>query len=208
MKNLLLLLIISLLGIFTASAQIEIPRSTNTGGLLKAEPENNSSFPSLKLKEEKTKDSRFLKEKEKTIDFRETPHDMETAGDVVAKKWKKDAEAKAEYKNDQYLGDIKTGGKFVEVYCRDHQSVDGDKVRILVNGKVVENSVTLTGGYTPILVVLEEGFNNIEFEALNQGASGPNTAELKVLDEDGKLVVAKEWNLLTGAKASLIVVKQ
>ncbi|MFT7157938.1 MAG: hypothetical protein ACI8Q1_002963, partial [Parvicella sp.] len=46
------------------------------------------------------------------------------------------------------------------------------------------------------------------FEALNQGDSGPNTAELHVYDDKGMLVSAHEWNLLTGNKASIIVYKQ
>lgn len=202
--------IFSFLALFIAgisgNAQIEIPRTTNTGGLLKAEPEEKSGFPLLR--EEKTDDSKYLRDDEpKKLDFRETNHDMLTAGDVVEKKWKKDREIKDSYKEDQYLGDFETTGKFVELYCRDHEYVDGDKVRIYVNGNEIQR-VTLGAGYTPVLVKLEGGFNNIEFEALNQGSSGPNTAELKVLDEEGKLVATKEWNLLTGAKASLIVAKK
>ncbi|MFD2518625.1 hypothetical protein [Salinimicrobium flavum] len=120
----------------------------------------------------------------------------------------KDKDIKAEYRKDQYLGDIKTGGEYVELYCRDHEYVDGDIVRVYLNGEIVHNSVTLSSGYHPILVRLNRGFNQIEFEALNQGTSGPNTAELKVFDDKGLEVAKKEWNLLTGAKASLIVVKQ
>lgn len=205
MKLFFSILALLLTGI-SGNAQIEIPRTTNTGGLLKAEPEEKSGFPILR--EEKTDDSKYLRDnKPKEIDFRETNHDMLTAGDVVEKKWKKDREIKESYKEDQYLGDFSTTGKFVELYCRDHEYVDGDKVKIYVNGKAIQN-VTLGAGYTPVLVKLESGFNNIEFEALNQGSSGPNTAELKVLDEEGKLVATKEWNLLTGAKASLIVAKK
>lgn len=189
-------------------SQIEIPRA-NTGGILKAEnkSEKPSSFPILKREESKS-ESRFLKDKPKAIDFRETRHDMLTASDVIKEKWTKDREAKDEYKVDQYLGDFKTLGKFVELYCRDHEYVDGDKVKIIVNGEVVEASVSLHSGFYPVLVTLREGFNTIEFEALNQGTSGPNTAELRVLDEQGAQMIKKEWNLLTGAKASLIVVKQ
>ena len=120
----------------------------------------------------------------------------------------KDKDIKESYRSDQYLGDFKTGGKFVEVYCRDHEYVDGDKVRIYVNGEVVQSSISLGASYTPVLIKLKNGFNNIEFEALNQGTSGPNTAELRVLDENGQALTLKEWNLLTGAKASIIVVKQ
>ncbi|WP_372919094.1 hypothetical protein [Salegentibacter sp.] len=205
MKSVFLFFALLLLG-FGTYAQIEIPRSTNTGGLLKAEPEKKSDFPLLKA--EKPKESKYLRDdKPKKLDFRETNDELLTAGDVVEKKWKKDREIKNAYKEDQYLGDFTTGGKFVELYARDHEYVDGDKVKIIVNGVEVQ-SITLGAGYHPILVKLESGFNNIEFEALNQGTSGPNTAELKVLDEGGKLVTTKIWNLLTGAKASLIVVKK
>lgn len=205
MKSGILLLVMLLVGLGTY-AQIEIPRTTNTGGLLKAEPDSKSGFPLLKAEE--PKESKYLKNDDpKKIDFRKTNDELITAGDVVEKKWKKDRDIKNSYKEDQYLGDFTTGGKFVELYARDHEYVDGDKVRIIVNGVEIQ-SITLGGGYHPILVKLESGFNNIEFEALNQGTSGPNTAELKVLDEDGKLVTTKVWNLLTGAKASLIVVKK
>jgi len=77
-----------------------------------------------------------------------------------------------------------------------------------VNGVVIQNSVTLGSGYFPIMVRLDRGFNNIEFEALNQGTSGPNTAELRIFDDKGMEVAKKEWNLMTGGKASLVVVKQ
>ena len=120
----------------------------------------------------------------------------------------KDKDATEAHKKDQDLGDVKTGGEFVEVYCRDHEFVDGDKVRIIVNGEVIYNSLSLVGRYSPILVKLKDGFNTIEFEALNQGSSGPNTAELKVLDDIGQPLAKNEWNLLTGAKANIIVVKE
>ncbi|HEY9185699.1 MAG TPA: hypothetical protein VIM94_10260 [Salegentibacter sp.] len=205
MKSGLLFFIMLLAGLGTY-AQIEIPRTTNTGGLLKAEPEAKTGFPIIKAEE--PKESKYLrKDKPKTIDFRQTNDELITAGEVVEKKWEKDRDIKNAYKENQYLGDFTTGGKFVELYARDHEYVDGDKVRVIINGVEIR-SISLGAGYYPILAKLESGFNNIEFEALNQGTSGPNTAELKVLDEDGKLVTTKVWNLLTGAKASLIVVKK
>jgi|TARA_R100000501_G_C2620932_1_gene114171 hypothetical protein len=187
--------------------QIDLPATSNTGGILKAEPEKRSSgFPILRA-EESNEESKYLREKPKEIDFREKPNNLKTAGDAVKERWTEDKEALEKYREDQYLGDFKTTGKFVELYCRDHQFVDGDQVNIYVNGKFIQR-VVLGGGYRPVLVTLESGFNNIEFQALNQGSSGPNTAQLKVLEENGNLVASKEWNLLTGAKASLIVVKE
>ncbi|MDT0649876.1 hypothetical protein [Autumnicola edwardsiae] len=193
-----------------AHAQIEIPRSTNSGTILPALPEDNTNgtFSSLRLNKEEDKENNFLKKEPKKLDFRETKNEFLTAGDAVEKKWKEDKEAKDEYKNDQYLGDFTTKGAYVELYCRDHEFVDGDRVRIWVNGTVVEQSIVLSGGYRPILITLDSGLNNIEFEALNQGYSGPNTAELRVFDAAGQPVTRNVWNLLTGAKASIIILKQ
>ncbi|GAA4323334.1 hypothetical protein GCM10023115_51960 [Pontixanthobacter gangjinensis] len=201
------LLFLGMFGIsLAASAQVEIPRTTNTGPIIRAEESTSSGFPILKREEAET-ESRFLKEKPKPIDLRENPNGLMTEADVIKKKWSKDNEIKEEYRRDQSLGSVVTQGKFVEVYCRDHQYIDGDKVQIFVNGALVARSVNLTAGYQPILVTLQDGFNSIQFVALNQGSSGPNTAELRVLSEKGDQLAKKEWNLLTGAKAELIVVK-
>lgn len=189
-----------------AAAQIEIPRTTNTGPIIKAEESNSTGFPILKREETET-ESRFLKEKPKAIDLRENPNGLMTEADVIKKKWSKDKEIREEYRKDQSLGNVVTKGRFVEVYCRDHQYIDGDKVQIIVNGELVAASVSLHAGFQPILVTLQDGFNSIQFVALNQGSSGPNTAELRVLSEKGEQIAVKEWNLLTGAKAELIVVK-
>lgn len=187
-------------------AQVDIPRTTNTGPIIKAEESSSTGFPILR-REETERESRFLKEKPKAIDLRENPKGLMTEADVIKKRWSEDNEVKEEYRKDQSLGNVVTQGRFVEVYCRDHQYIDGDKVQIFVNGELVARSVSLTAGFTPILVNLQDGFNSIEFVALNQGSSGPNTAELRVLSEKGEQLAKKEWNLLTGAKAELIVVK-
>lgn len=128
--------------------------------------------------------------------------------DFTPKAFTKDKEAMEEFRRDQYLGDFKTTGVFVELYCRDHEYVDGDRVEISINGVVINANTSLGSTFTPIMVRLDEGLNNIEFKALNQGTSGPNTAELRVYDDQGKEMVRKEWNLLTGATANLVVVKQ
>lgn len=54
---------------------------------------------------------------------------------------------------------------------------------------------------------LKKGFNRLDFEALNQGSSGPNTAQVDVYDENGEKIYSSKWNLSTGSKASLIVIK-
>ena len=91
--------------------------------------------------------------------------------------------------------------------CRDHSYVDGDRVKLYVNEQVIRRSITLEGGYFVIDVDLLDGFNRIDIEALNQGSSGPNTAEFKVFDDNGNLLAAREWNILTGYIATMVVMK-
>ena len=112
------------------------------------------------------------------------------------------------YYGDMYLGDVKSSGKFVGVVCRDHEYVDGDRVRIYLNGVVVEPNLLLSGAFKGVNVDLAPGFNRLEFEALNQGTSGPNTAQVHVYDDKGELIMGNKWNLSTGAKATIIVVKE
>jgi hypothetical protein len=82
------------------------------------------------------------------------------------------------------------------------------RVRVLVNDKIVINSILLQSAATEYYLDIAEGFNKIDFLALNQGESGPNTAAFTVYDENGVLITSNEWNLLTGVKATIIVFKQ
>jgi len=113
-----------------------------------------------------------------------------------------------QFKTDQYLGDFRNNGKYVQIALRDHESPDGDLIRIMVNDKEVVPQVLLQERFKTIAIDLIMGFNKIDFVALNQGASGPNTAEVRVFDDEGKLVGANRWNLATGVKATYIIVKE
>ena len=105
------------------------------------------------------------------------------------------------------LGKLETNTKKIRIECRDHSYVDGDRIKLYVNEKVIRRSITLQAGYYSVNIDLIEGFNRIDIEALNQGSSGPNTAEFKVFDENGNLLASKDWNILTGYVATLIVLK-
>jgi len=109
---------------------------------------------------------------------------------------------------DQYFGDYKSNSEFVNIAFRDHGYVDGDLIQVRVNDDVVQASVYLTAGFRGFKLNLQKGFNKIDFVALNQGESGPNTAEFRVVDDLGNLVSANRWNLATGVKATIIVVKE
>ena len=109
---------------------------------------------------------------------------------------------------DQYFGDFKTTSKFVNVVYRDHGYTDGDIIQVRVNDDIVHARVFLNGSFKGFKLDLQKGFNKIDFLALNQGESGPNTAEFKVIDDSGIIISQNRWNLATGVKATIIVVKE
>lgn len=220
MKKILLLLSVFL---FSTGIHAQIDKSNTTinapGGLLSPQTgtEGNSLLKSPGNHSLSNKNGLFNtgSDPKNLGEEEELPLNMRTDNGLMTYKPKnfkpkafKDKEIRAEYRSDQYLGDLTTGGSYVELYCRDHEYVDGDKIRVYLNGEVIHSSISLGAGYFPIMVRLNRGFNNIEFEALNQGTSGPNTAELRIFDDKGMEVAKKEWNLMTGGKASLVVVKQ
>lgn len=199
-----LLLTAVFLFITTSNAQ-EIPSSTKKPVF---ERPVSSGLPSVLLREEPKEDFKMKNDpsKPKPLEMI-TKKELLTAGDFIEKKWTEDNKVKEEYGRGQDLGSFSTTGTLLELYCRDAQYVDGDRVRVFVNGKMVQSDVYLQANFTPVLIKLRDGFNTIEIEALNQGSSGPNTAAFQVFDEKGKLVTSSEWNLLTGARATMIVVK-
>lgn len=131
-------------------------------------------------------------------------HDLHIDPKVVEKREK----GSNQFFGDQYLGDFKTTAKFVGIVARDHEYVDGDRIKIYVNGEVVEYNLLLDGTFKGINIDLVQGFNRIEFEALNQGSSGPNTAQVVVAGEKGEIIHDNRWNLSTGSRASLIIIKE
>lgn len=106
------------------------------------------------------------------------------------------------------LGTINSTSKTVKIECRDHSYIDGDRIRIYLNEKVVSTNIGLKGNYYVVYINLEPGYNRIDFQALNQGLSGPNTAELNVYDDKGNLISSKDWNLPTGYIATLGIIKK
>lgn len=110
-------------------------------------------------------------------------------------------------KIDQDLGSFRTNSKSVNIICRDFQYPDGDRVTILINDIPVIQNIVLEQSYQKFNIPLDIGINRIAFKALNQGSSGPNTAAFKVYNDAGMLLSSNEWNLATGAKATLVIAK-
>ena len=109
---------------------------------------------------------------------------------------------------DVYLGDVSTRGEFVGIAMRDHGEVDGDRILIIVNDQIVEYNVLLSGRFIKLDIPLKDGFNTIEFKALNQGYVGLNTAQVIAVDENGEVIHNNNWMLSTGATAKIVIVKK
>ena len=131
---------------------------------------------------------------------------LKSPAEIYEKRWTKDLEKGGVVKtmSDQFLGEHRVDTKFVNIICRDHEYPDGDRVRIYINGIIIQQNLLLKSSYRRVEVDLIQGKNTIEIEALNQGDSGPNTAEFIVYDDQGKQISSKEWNLLTGVKAIIV----
>ena len=110
-------------------------------------------------------------------------------------------------KVDQYLGGFSTTSKHATIVCRDFQYPDGDTVTIYLNDEPIIQNVVLTTSYQQFTLPLVEGLNVISFKAINQGYSGPNTAAFAVYDDNAKMISSNEWNLATGAKATLSIAR-
>jgi len=124
--------------------------------------------------------------------------------DIIGKKyWKNKDVTNTKLKSNYSLGTVRSNTKTVKVECRDYSYVDGDRIRIFVNEQVVSDNISLKGNYYVYYITLEKGYNRIDFQAINQGLSGPNTAELNLYDANGNLISSKEWALGTGQNATL-----
>lgn len=154
-------------------------------------------------------ENQFLKSPEKNIDFtgknRYIQRKFELPKNITGIE-NRNVDVSA-LKGDKYFGDYVNNGNFLNVYCRDHEAIDGDLVDILLNDEVVVKNVFLSSTFKGFNIPLKPGFNKIEFLALNEGDSRPNTAEFRILDDKGNVLVAEQWNLLTGYKARFIIIK-
>ncbi|MDG1219708.1 MAG: hypothetical protein P8N08_05990 [Flavobacteriaceae bacterium] len=140
--------------------------------------------------------------------------DITKKTDLVTPTWdikqtfKEGNSTSTKFRKDYYLGELETDSKYIIVKCRDHEYVDGDRIKLLLNNIVIHPNITLTGSYYTIDIDLIEGYNNIEFVALNEGESSPNTAQLSVFDENGVNLSNNKWLITTGYKARLVVFKK
>ncbi len=217
----LFLLILLFLFSLSISAQFEIPKRKIGFKAIPPKVNPNIAITPNKTSSDAIKfESKFLKSDsnlwqgistlpkigESTSQSKEEPRN---ASELYNDKFnKKEGIVEERFKSDTFLGEFKTGSKTIKIGCRDHEAVDGDRVRIWVNGIVIANDIYLESSFRELFFELKQGFNVIEFEALNQGESGPNTAQFVMFDDKNKLVTSNIWNLTTGVKAKVIIVKE
>lgn len=189
---------------------LNIAPVTNNTGQVSSTSSSSIKYPSIFDKKDKLLESVSLlkKKDEEQKSVMEKENFQNPSKEYTDKMNKKgDGQILEKYKSDSFLGQFKTGTKVVSIACRDHEAPDGDVVRIWLNDKVVVNAILLDVDFKEIYLDLEEGINKIEIEALNQGDSGPNTAQFVIYDQKKGVITSNKWNLTTGVKAKLVILK-
>ncbi|MGM0634826.1 MAG: hypothetical protein ACQESK_02080 [Bacteroidota bacterium] len=213
MKNKIVFLLIATL--MTSSIYAQLDGAKNSSKSLDMRKSSGKSFPSTNLGiPNRNNGDRLEREDNEGVTFEEekeftNPSDLHE--DRLNKQFEengKEPRVRDEFKNDMDFGEFRTSSGKITIACRDHMTFDGDRVQIKLNGEVIVENVLLENQFKSFVIELEEGFNKIEFIALNQGNAGPNTAELVVFDENGDVMTKNVWNLLTGVKAFALVVKE
>jgi len=126
---------------------------------------------------------------------------------TIKQKFGEDQKDLAKFSKDYNLGSLTTKSKIIVIKARDHEYVDGDRIKLMLNNAIIHPNIILKGDFFVIDIDLVEGYNTINFVALNEGTSSPNTAQLKVYDQDGNLLASNKWLIRTGYKASLTIYK-
>jgi hypothetical protein len=184
----------------TAVQPSQTTTAPNPESPTKLEPKKEKEFeyPSFAVTSKKEEFSMYETEK-----FASRADDFQKRVDV-----KPQGESNEAFKGNQFFGEVRSKSKFVQIMARDFEYADGDRIKIMVNDVTVVDEITLTNDFKGITLTLKEGFNKIDFEALNQGTSGPNTAEFRIYDDKEIQISGNQWNLATGFKASIIIVKE
>jgi hypothetical protein len=212
--SLLFILIVS----FKGFAQFEQPKKTlkiapvtNPSGQVSPTSSKSITYPSIFDKKDKLLENVSLlkkkPEEEKSIMEKEQFADPSKPYTERMNKKSSDGEILEKFKSDSFLGEFKTGTKIISIACRDHEAPDGDLVRIWLNDKIVVDAILLEVDFKEVYLDLNEGINKIEIEALNQGESGPNTAQFVIFDQKKGMITTNKWNLTTGVKAKLVILK-
>ena len=135
-------------------------------------PEATTNSPAIKFESKlfKNNDDKLLKglpELPKVGEYSSPKtYELKNPSEIYTEKFNKkssDGTIQEKFKSDTFLGEFKSNSKIIRIACRDHEYPDGDMVRILVNDKIMVNSILLEVEYKEIFLDLQPGFNKIEF---------------------------------------------
>lgn len=218
-KAVAIIAVLCCVGLTSLQAQID----RNTGGILiKAEENKEAENSSLRSKTSpslsktnngftvlpKSESSISKDDSKKMVDM--TPQKskfIDQRYDIQPKWSEENFPVEEVFTGDKNLGTIKTTSKYVEVFFRDYGNVDGDIIQVYLNKELVEGNITLSGGYKVMLIDIKPGISILDFKAVSMGLFAPNTAELKVIDSNGHVVMDRYWSLATGNKATIQLVR-
>jgi len=119
----------------------------------------------------------------------------------IQKEMKKEGITKEILNSDLFLGEFIVYTEELNTACRDYGAIDGDNVRIWLNGELVVRNVSLDSDFKKYKLNLNEGLNIIHIEAINTGEFFPNTGQFIFSDANGKLITNQDWGLNTGYRA-------
>lgn len=83
--------------------------------------------------------------------------------------------------------------------------IDGDRIKLLLNGSVILADHTLTGEGTTISLDLKKGINQVVIQALNEGYSSPNTVYVAISHVIEGPSVQVSDGLATGEKSEFAI---
>ena len=86
--------------------------------------------------------------------------------------------------------------------------LDGDAIRIIVNDRILVNRIELSRLLEYYTIKLQPGFNKIEVEAIDEGASKPMTMFLSIQDANRNSLRKKSYPLSIGSRAKIVIVKK
>jgi len=199
-------------------SQFELPKKgisispiSNPDG--KISPSSSIKYPSIFDKKDKLLEnfSLFPKKEEPVKNVMDNKPKFINPGDKIVEKenqkLKKEGLSSVVDNSDSYLGEFTITTFLLNIECRDYGVVDGDMVRIWLNGELVVPKVDLISGYKRYTLDVKEGLNDIQIEALNTGELFPNTGQFAFSDAHEKLITNQQWNLNSGYRAIIKIRK-
>jgi len=91
------------------------------------------------------------------------------------------------------------------LYLWDGNEEDGDKIQLIINGKIILNEYETKRKRKKIKYKLQKGKNTIEIKAIGLGTSPPNTSRIELVDSKTKYPVVMQLSL--DKSAIIIIVK-